>query len=132
MSNLEDTKTTTFAHPSEEEFSRILDFYQIGWEYEPTIFPLRWNEAGEVVESFSPDFFLPQYNLYIELTTLRQKLISRKHRKIRRLRELYPEVQLKLVNRRAFGELLVKYGLQGREDDLVGEEAIRNNGQDPD
>ncbi|NLS76249.1 MAG: hypothetical protein GXY76_03215 [Chloroflexi bacterium] len=132
MNNPEVKQAKAFAHPSEEEFSHILDFYQIGWQYEPTTFPLRWDEAGEVVESFSPDFYLPEYNLYIELTTLRQKLITRKHRKIRRLRELYPEVQLKLVNRRAFGELLVKYGLQGREDDLVGEEAIKNNGQDPD
>ena len=116
----------TFAHPSEEEFSRILDFYQIEWQYEPKAFPLERDERGEVIESFSPDFYLPQYDLFIELTTLRQKLIGRKHRKIRRLHELYPEVNIKLVNRNAFGELLFKYGLQGRQNDLVGEEALKN------
>lgn len=116
-----------FAHPSEEEFSRILDFYQIEWQYEPTSFPLETDEKGEVIEAFSPDFYLPQYDLYIELTTIRQKLIARKNRKIRRLRELYPDINIKLVNRAAFGELLFKYGLQERRSDLVGEEALKNS-----
>jgi len=120
-----------FAHPSEEEFSRILDFYQIEWQYEPTSFPLETDESGEVIEAFSPDFYLPQYDLYIELTTIRQKLIARKNRKIRRLRELYPNISIKLVNRAAFGELLFKYGLQERRSDLVGEEALKN-GDDSD
>ena len=104
MNESEPTKIdVTFAHPSEAEFGRILDFYQIEWEYEPSSFPLRWNDQGQVIEAFSPDFFLPQYDLYIELTTLRQKLINKKHRKIRRLQELHPEINIKLVNRRAFG-----------------------------
>jgi len=116
-----------FAHPSEEEFSHLLDFYRIEWQYEPTSFPLEWDEEGRVIHAFSPDFYLPQYDLYIELTTLRQKLIGKKHRKIRRLRELHPEVNIKLVNRRTFGDLLVKYGLHSRQDDLVGKEALKNN-----
>lgn len=115
-----------FAHPSEREFSRILDFYEVEWQYEPHSFALEKDTEGNVVEAFSPDFYLPQYDLYIELTTLRQKLISKKHRKIQRLRELYPEVNIKLINRRAFGELLVKYGLQERKSDLVGQEALKN------
>ena len=116
-----------FAHPSEREFSRILDFYQIEWQYEPRSFPLKWDAEGNVVSAFSPDFYLPQYDLYIELTTLRQKLISKKRRKIRRLKELYPEVNIKLVNRQAFGDLLIKYGLQGDQSDLVGEEALKDD-----
>ena len=119
-----------FAHPSEEEFSRILDFYQIEWEYEPTSFALKQDGEGRVLEAFSPDFYLPQYDLYIELTTLRQQLITKKHRKIRLLKELCPKVNVKLVNRRVFSELLLKYGLQHRRQELVGEEALnRNNGQ---
>ena len=119
-----------FAHPSEEEFSRILDFYEIDWEYEPRTFTLREDAEGNVLESFSPDFYLPKYNLYIELTTLRQRLITKKHRKIRQLQELYPDIRIKLVNRRAFGDLLVKYGMQERRSELVGEEALKqNNGQ---
>lgn len=124
-------KTAAFVHPSEEEFSRILDFYQIEWEYEPHSFPLERNEQGEIIEAFSPDFYLPQYDLYIELTTIRQKLIAKKNRKIRLLKERYPEVNIKLVNRSAFGELLLKYGLQGQQSELVGQEALKNGDRQP-
>jgi hypothetical protein len=124
-------KAAIFAHPSEEEFSRILDFYQLEWEYEPHSFPLERSEQGEVIEAFSPDFYLPQYDLYIELTTIRQKLIAKKNRKIRLLKELYPDVNIKLVNRSAFGELLLKYGLQGQQGELVGQEALNGNHGEP-
>ena len=85
-----------FAHPSEAEFASILDFYQLAWEYEPRTFPLRHAEDGRVVESFSPDFYLPELDLYIELTTLKQSLVTKKNRKLRRLRELYPDIRVKL------------------------------------
>ena len=77
-----------FAHASEAEMSRILAFYGIRWEYEPHTFPILWNLDGDVVESFSPDFYLADLDLYLELTTLRQKLVRKKNRKLRRLREL--------------------------------------------
>ena len=80
-----------FAHVSEAEFARILDYYQVRWEYEPHTFPILWNLDGDLLESFSPDFFLPELELYVELTTLRQKLVRKKNRKLRRLRELYPD-----------------------------------------
>ena len=86
----------TFAHPSEAEFARILDFYQVAWEYEPRTFELRWDDDGNVLEAFSPDFYLPEQDLYIELTTMEQRLVTKKHRKLRRLRELHPEVNVKL------------------------------------
>jgi hypoxanthine phosphoribosyltransferase len=101
-----------FAHPSEAEFASILDFYQLAWEYEPRTFPLRHAEDGRVVESFSPDFFLPELDLYIELTTLKQSLVTKKNRKLRRLRELYPEIKIKLLYNRDYRNLLFKYGLQ--------------------
>jgi len=82
---------TPFAHASEAEMARILDFYQVRWEYEPHTFPILWNLDGAVVESFSPDFYLPDLDLYLEMTTLRQKLVRKKNRKLRRLRELYYE-----------------------------------------
>ncbi|MGQ9793430.1 MAG: hypothetical protein ACUVSF_07095 [Anaerolineae bacterium] len=104
-----------FSHPSEQEFARILDFYQIPWEYEPRAFALAWDENGNVTEAFTPDFYLPEQDLYIELTTMEQHLITRKHRKLRRLRELYPEVKIKLINRRAFKQLMLKYGLDEGE-----------------
>ena len=90
--------------------SRILDFYAVRWEYEPHTFPILWNLEGDVVESFSPDFYLPDLDLYLEMTTLRQKLVRKKNRKLRRLRELYPDLNVKLFYGRDFRELMLKYG----------------------
>jgi len=98
-----------FAHPSEEEFAKLLDFYRIEWLYEPRSFPLRWN-GGEIAEMFTPDFYLPELDLYIELTTLKQNLITEKNHKLRQLRELHPEVNIKLLTRNDFIKLLAKYG----------------------
>lgn len=100
-----------FAHPSEAQFARILDFYQIEWDYEPRTFALRWDEAGQVIEAFSPDFYLPEQDLYIELTTMQQKLITKKHRKLRLMGELYPDINVKLLNRNDFQQMIHKYEL---------------------
>jgi hypothetical protein len=109
-----------FAHPSEAEFARILDFYQIPWQYEPRTFALRRDVQGNVIEAFSPDFYLPEQDLYIELTTMEQKLITKKHRKLRRLRELYPDINIKLLNRSDFKVMMLKYGLDD-QDTLLGQ-----------
>ena len=101
---------TPFAHASEAEMARILDFYAVRWEYEPHTFPILWNMEGDVVESFSPDFYLPDLDLYLEMTTLRQKLVRKKNRKLRRLRELYPSINIKLFYARDFRALMLKYG----------------------
>ncbi len=108
-----------FAHPSEAEFARILNFYQVMWEYEPRTFELKWDDDGNVVEAFSPDFYLPEQDLYIELTTMEQRLITKKHRKLRRLRELYPKINIKLLNRSDFRQMMLKYGLDDNES-LIG------------
>ena len=105
-------KSVTFAHPSEAEFASILDFYCLKWEYEPRTFPLRYDPTGRIVESFTPDFYLPEVDLFIELTTLKQSLVTRKNRKLRQLRELYPEVKIKLLYNRDYRNLAFKYGLQ--------------------
>jgi hypothetical protein len=110
----------TFAHASEAELARILDFYAVRWEYEPHVFPILWNLDGAVVESFSPDFYLPDFDLYLELTTLRQPLVRKKNRKLRRLRELYPDVRIKLFYARDFRALMLKYGKLGLIDALSG------------
>ncbi len=116
-----------FAHPSEEEFANILDFFRIRWEYEPYTFPLRWDEAGNVIEAFSPDFYLIDQDLFVELTTLRQSLIRIKRRKVRRLRALYPDIQIKLWNRKDFEWMLRRFGMEDQSDDLVGKEALEND-----
>jgi hypothetical protein len=102
------------SHPSEAEFARILDFYGIRWEYEPRTFALEWDENGQVAEAFTPDFYLPDLDLFIELTTLRQALVTKKNRKIRRLKELYPGVKIKILYRRNLESLMVKYGRHKR------------------
>lgn len=119
----EKTRQPAFAHPAEAQFARILDFYQMAWEYEPRTFPLEWDDKGNVVTAFTPDFFLPEQNLYIELTTLRPKLSSFKNRKLRLLKELYPDVNVKLFKRRDIRGLLEKYGLDGDAASYRGDEA---------
>jgi len=103
-----------FAHASERQFARLLDFYQIDWEYEPTSFDIEWDREGAVVQRFTPDFYLPQYDLYLEITTLNQKLVTKKNRKVRRLRERYPEIRCKVFYQRDYLSLVTKYGLEDR------------------
>ena len=112
-----------FSHPSEQEFAQVLDFYGIEWRYEPTTFPLEWDAQGNVAVAFSPDFYLVQQDLYIELTTLRSKLMRFKHRKIRRIRELYPDVHIKLWSRSDFARFLERLGMAERSSELIGREA---------
>lgn len=112
-----------FAHEAEETFARILDFYGIDWLYEPRTFPLEWDQEGNVVEAFAPDFYLPQQDLYVELTTLRPQLTTRKNRKLRLMKELYPEINVKLFKRADLRNLMVKYGLDQEARKISGSEA---------
>ncbi len=103
--------TARFMHPSEAEFAHVLDFYNITWQYEPHTFPLQWDEDGKVTEAFTPDFYLPDLNLYVELTTQRQKLVWKKNKKMRKLKELNPDIKVKIVYGRDYRSLLKKFGL---------------------
>lgn len=107
----EKIKSVKFAHSSERECAKILDFYKIKWLYEPKTFPIEWNEEGKVTQSFTPDFYLPEFDLYIELTTLNQRLVTKKNQKIRRLKELYSGINIKIFYQKDFRNLLLKYGL---------------------
>ena len=113
----------TFAHPLEEQFARILDYYGIVWQYEPRTFDLEWDNSGNVTLAFSPDFYLPGQDLYIELTTLRPSLATIKNRKIRLMGQLHPEINVKLFKRSDMRNLMVKFGLY--------EEASRIQGSGP-
>jgi hypothetical protein len=104
-----------FGHPSEEVFAHLLDFYRIQWEYEPRSFPLQWNKDGNVVEAFTPDFYLPDMDLYVELTTMKQALVTRKNRKIKLLRAVYPHVNIQVFYQKDFQDLILKYGLRTPE-----------------
>ena len=104
-----------FAHESEGEIARLLDFYRVHWQYEPRSFPLEWDAEGRPTQSFTPDFYLPDYDLFLEVTTVRPSLINRKNRKIRKLRENYPEVNIKLLTLKDVEALFMKYGRRRTE-----------------
>lgn len=102
-----------FAHPSEEEFAQLLEFYRIRWEYEPRTFVLREDENGNVSVGFSPDFFLPDFDLYVEVTTKKPHLMNRKLRQVEAMHRQYPDVRIELLDRAGF-EVLAKK-LKARE-----------------
>lgn len=99
-----------FHHASEAEFARLLNYYGIEWEYEPHQFVLQWRD-DKPVEMFTPDFYLTEFDMYIELTTMRQSLVRRKNRKLRLIRALYPEISIKLLYRRDYQRLLERFGI---------------------
>jgi len=101
-----------FASPAELECAKVLDYYDVPWEYEPRTFVLEEAEDGRVTEAFTPDFYLPEQDLYLEVTVMKQSLVTRKNRKLRKLRELYPEVRVKLFYERDFEKIAARYGLR--------------------
>ncbi len=103
-----------FGHPSEEVFANLLDFYRIAWDYEPRSFPLQWDKDGKVQEAFTPDFYLPEFDMYVELTTMKQANVTKKNRKIRLLRAIYPHVNIQVFYQKDVQDLVIKYGLPER------------------
>jgi hypoxanthine phosphoribosyltransferase len=105
------TKPPRFAHRVELECAHILDYYGVPWLYEPTSFVLERDEEGRVTEAFAPDFYLPEQDLYVEITVMKQSLVTRKHRKLRKLRVLHPEIRVKLLYRRDIARLAERFQL---------------------
>jgi hypothetical protein len=101
-----------FANPAELEYAKILDWYGVPWQYEPRTFVLERDEEGRVVEAFTPDFYLPEQELYLEVTVMKQSLVTRKNRKLRKLRALHPEIKVKLFYERDFERLAARYRLR--------------------
>ncbi|MBV8463818.1 MAG: hypothetical protein JO368_11020 [Acidimicrobiales bacterium] len=108
-----DERVVRFAHDTERRFARILDFYGVPWEYEPVEFALDWDADGHPTAAFRPDFWLPDPGLFVELTTLNQRLVTKKNGKIRRMGILYPDVRVTILYQRDTLALLAKYGLAG-------------------
>jgi hypoxanthine phosphoribosyltransferase len=100
-----------FANEAERECAKVLDFYGVPWEYEPHTFVLEEDDEGRTVEAFTPDFYLPEQKLYLEITVMKQRLVTRKNRKLRKLRERYPEVNVKLFYKRDIERLAQRYRL---------------------
>jgi hypoxanthine phosphoribosyltransferase len=107
-------KRGRFVHPSEEMFANLLNFYRIAWEYEPKSFPIQWDQDGRVTEAFTPDFYLPEFDLYLELTTMKQAHVTKKNRKIKLVKQLYPHVNIRVFYLKDFEQLIFKYGLPER------------------
>ena len=101
-----------FANQAELECAKILDFHGVPWDYEPRTFVLERDEDGQVAEAFSPDFYLPEQDLYIEITVMKQSLVTRKNRKLRKLRQKYPDVKVKLFYKRDVERLAQRYRLE--------------------
>jgi hypoxanthine phosphoribosyltransferase len=101
-----------FVNEAELETAKILDYYRVPWEYEPRTFVLEQDADGNIVEAFTPDFYLPEQDLYIEVTVMKQSLVTRKNRKLRKLRKLYPDVRIKLFYKRDIERLAQRFGLR--------------------
>jgi hypoxanthine phosphoribosyltransferase len=100
-----------FANDVELECAKLLDYYRVPWQYEPTTFVLEQAADGTIIEAFKPDFYLPEQDLYLELTVMKQSLVTRKNRKLRKLRELYPDIRIKLFYKRDIQRLAERYRL---------------------
>ena len=113
--------TVEFAHNSERQFAKLLDFYGLAWEYEPTSFPIGFGDNGEPIKFFTPDFYLPDEGAFIEITTMNQKLVTKKNRKVRLLAEHQPEVKCRILYQRDYLHLVIKYGLEepDQNDEMV-------------
>ena len=101
-----------FVNEVELECAKMLDYYGVPWEYEPTTFVLERDAEGRVTSAFTPDFYLPEQDLYVEVTVMRQSLVTRKNRKLRELKRQYPEVKVKLFYRRDIERLAHRYQLK--------------------
>lgn len=105
-------KRVAFGHPSEQMFANLLNFYRIEWEYEPRSFPLQWDKDGKVMEAFTPDFYLPELDLYVEVTTMKQALVTKKNRKVKLLKAIYPHINIQVFYQKDFQDLVFKHGLR--------------------
>lgn len=108
-------KDYDFAHPSEKEFAKILDMHNIKWEYEPTEFPLEWDAEGNISMGFRPDFYLTEYDTYIELTTMKRKYVTEKNKKVKLLKKTYPHINVKIVYKKDFHTLVEKFNFNKGE-----------------
>lgn len=110
-----------FVHESEKDFAEILDMYNIKWDYEPTEFPLEWDAEGNIALGFRPDFYLPEFDTYIEITTMKQKYVTEKNKKIKLIEKLYPDINVNIVYKKDYHKLLKRFGINDIENN-EGEE----------
>ncbi len=110
-SHIKTKKDIEFVHDSEKDFAEILDMYNIKWEYEPSEFPLEWDAEGNISMGFRPDFYLPEFDTYIEITTMKQKYVTEKNKKVKMLQKLYPNININIVYKKDYHKLLNRFGI---------------------
>jgi len=95
-----------FAHESEEMFADILDELDLKWEYEPTVFVIK-EKNGIIKKAFKPDFYIPELNLYIEISTCQNR--RRKRRKVEQAQEMHPDANIILLLSDRLNEIFSDY-----------------------
>ena len=86
-----------FAYDFEQEFARNLDQLSVPWQYKPRTFAVEWDENGAFVDSFTPSFFLPARDLYVELVAPGCGLSGERVRKAWLLRYQHPEIRIEVL-----------------------------------
>jgi len=112
---VEKLKESDMKNHAEIEFAKLLDMYHIAWKYEPKTFPIEWDAEGNVTSAFKPDFYLCDFDTYIELTTMNQKYVTQKNKKVKKLKKLYPSVNIKIVYKKDFHSLVERFNLNRGE-----------------
>jgi hypothetical protein len=102
---------TPFAHPAEEALAELFDRHGIRWRYEPHVFEIRRDRDGRTLQAFRPDFFLPDLDIYVECTMMKQSLTNRKNQKARNA-EAQHGIVVCLLYRRDLERLSARHGLR--------------------
>ena len=76
----------------------MLDSHQILWKYKHRTFAVEWDEAGNFVDCFTPDFYMPAFDLYVELVATGCDALGAKARKVRLLRQQHPDIRIELLS----------------------------------
>jgi hypothetical protein len=88
-----------FVTPEEERFERMLRKHSIPWEYESHLITFALDpKIGVADAGFNPDFYLPEWDIYVELTGGGAASMRKKRSKIRRAVDLYPYLRIRLLD----------------------------------
>ena len=83
----------------EANIARLFNYLGIRWQHQPKIFNL-------VSQNYTPDFYLPDDDIYIEVKNFLWKYSKIRDRKFRKL---YPDIKLTLLLKKDYLELEKKY-----------------------
>lgn len=93
------SKTIYFYSRWEANIARLFNYSDIKWKHQPKIFDLK-------TQTYTPDFYLPEYDMYIEVKNFLWKYSEIRDRKFRKL---YPDINLILLLKKNYLELEKEY-----------------------